>query len=174
MSLMTKYMIYKSIKAPIVMSNLYPFLMGMTALKHEKIDEFPDIKEPENCMLVVHCGYFGMTPECFSCEWTLKPSALQIVNQNAIAIDARMSLGNVTLTKLHPSFDRLQVIEGNLEQYVGYPGSDCRNGAIIRVKSGRRMMDLLYSHHSCIIIGHKRAELELVAKVFDLTIEGDY
>lgn len=173
-SLMTKYMVYKSLKAPIMMSNLYPFLMGMAALKHEKIDKFPNIHEPENCILVAHCGYFGLTPQCFSCKWTLRPRALQIVDENAIVLDARMPLGNVTLVKLHPSFDRLQVIEGNLEQYVQYPGSDCRNGAIIRVRNGRRLMDLLYSHHSCIVTGHKSAELKLVAKVFDITIQGDY
>lgn len=172
MSLMTKYIAYKSLKAPIIMSNLYPFLMGMAALKHEKITKFPDIAESENCILVAHCGYFGLTPQCFACEWTLRPRALAIVDENALAIDARLPTGPVTLVKLHSSMDRLQVIEGNLEEYVQYPGSDCRNGGIIRVKDGRRMMDLLYSHHSCIMVGHKTTELELVAKVFDLTPEG--
>ena len=172
MSLMTKYIAYKSLKAPIIMSNLYPFLMGMAALKHEKITKFPDIAESENCILVAHCGYFGLTPQCFACEWTLRPRALAIVDENALAIDAQLPTGPVTLVKLHSSMDRLQVIEGNLEEYVQYPGSDCRNGGIIRVKDGRRMMDLLYSHHSCIIVGHKTTELELVAKVFDLTPEG--
>ena len=173
MSLMTKYIVYKSTRAPIMMSNLYPFLMGMAALKHERITKFPDINEPENCMLVVHCGYFGFTPACFSCEWTLRPGALRIVDKNAIVVDARLPVGKVTLVKLHPSFDRLQVIEGNLEDYVRYPGSDCENGGIIRVKNGRRLMEVLYSHHSCIITGHKSAELELIAKVFDLTPEGE-
>lgn len=173
MSLMTKYMVYKSVKAPVIESNLYPFLMGMAALKHEKITKFPDLKEPENCILVAHCGYMGLTPRCFACEWTLRPGALQIVGENAVAVDARLPLGNVTLAKLHPSFDRLQVVEGDLEDYVQYPGSDCRNGAIIRVKNGRRLMNLLYSHHSCIIVGHKSAELDIVAKVFDLKVEGD-
>ena len=172
MSLMTKYIAYKSLRAPIIMSNLYPFLMGMAALKHEKITHFPDIREPDNCILVAHCGYFGLTPQCFACEWTLRPSALAIVDENAHVFDARLPVGPVTLVKLHSSMDRLQVIEGNLEEYVQYPGSDCRNGGIIRVKDGRRMMDLLYSHHSCIVVGHKTTELELVAKVFDLTPEG--
>ena len=174
LSLMTKYILYKSIKAPIIMSNLYPFLMGMAALKHEKIDKFPDIREPENCILVAHCGYFGLAPQTFSCEWTLRPAALEIVDRNSVAVDARMPLGHITLAKLHSSFERLQLFEGNLEQYVQYPGSDCRNGAIIRVKNGRRLMDLLYSHHSCILTGHKKAEIELVAKVFELTINGDF
>ncbi|MHB8062328.1 MAG: hypothetical protein ACYDG2_06810 [Ruminiclostridium sp.] len=173
MSLMTKYIIYKATKAPIIMSNLYPFLMGMAALKHEKIEKFPEIDEPDNCILVAHCGYMGLAPECFSCKWTLRPRALQIVDENALAVDARLPVGKVTLAKLHSSFDRLQMIEGNLEDYVQYPGSDCRNGAIIRVKNGRRLMNLLYSHHSCIIVGHKSAELEIVAKVFELKIEGD-
>jgi hypothetical protein len=172
MSLMTKFIAYKSLKAPIMMSNLYPFLMGMAALKHEKITKFPDIAEPDNCILVAHCGYFGLMPQCFSCEWTLRPPALAIVDENAHAIDAQLPTGPVTLVKLHSSMDRLQVIEGNMEEYVQYPGSDCRNGGIIRVKDGRRMMDLLYSHHSCIVVGHKSTELELVAKVFDLVPEG--
>ncbi len=172
MSLMTKYLAYKSLRAPIIMSNLYPFLMGMAALKHEKITHFPDINEPENCILIAHCGYFGLTPQCFACEWTLRPRALAIVDENAHVLDARFPVGPVTLVKLHSSMDRLQVIEGNLEEYVQYPGSDCRNGGIIRVKDGRRMMDLLYSHHSCIVVGHMSTELELVAKVFDLTPEG--
>ena len=172
LSLMTKYIAYKSLEAPIMMSNLYPFLMGMAALKHEKIMKFPDITEPENCILVAHCGYFGLMPQCFSCEWILLPRALAIVDENAHAIDARFPVGPITLVKLHSSMDRLQVIEGNLEEYVQYPGSDCRNGGIIRVKDGRRMMDLLYSHHSCIVVGHKSTELELVAKVFDLVPEG--
>ncbi len=172
MSLMTKYIAYKSIQAPIIMSNLYPFLMGMAALKHEKITHFPDIREPDNCILVAHCGYFGLTPQCFACQWTLRPSALAIVDENAHMLDARLPTGPVTLVKLHSSMDRLQVIEGNLEEYVQYPGSDCRNGGIIRVKDGRKLMDLLYSHHSCIMVGHKSVELELVAKVFDLTPEG--
>lgn len=173
MSLMTKYIINKSTKAPVIMSNLYPFLMGMAALKHERIEKFPEIDEPENCILVAHCGYMGFAPQCFSCEWTLRPRALKIVDENALAVDARLPIGKVTLAKLHSSFDRLQMIEGKLEDYAQYPGSDCRNGAIIRVKNGRRLMNLLYSHHSCIIVGHKSAELEIVAKVFDLTIEGD-
>jgi len=171
LSLMTKYIVYKSTKSPIIMSNLYPFLMGMAALKHEKINKFPDINEPENCILVAHCGYFGLVPQTFSCEWTLRPAALQIVDSNAVAIDARMHLGNVTLVKLHPSLDRLQIIDGNLENYVQYPGSDCRNGGIIRVKNGHSLMDMLYSHHSCIVEGNKKIEIELTAKVFDLMVE---
>lgn len=172
-SLMTKYILYKALRAPIMMSNLYPFLMGMAALKHEKITKFPEIREPENCILVAHCGYMGLVPQCFACEWTLRPRALQIVDENAIMIDARMTLGDVTIAKLHTAFDRLLVMEGKLEDYAQYPGSDCRNGAIIRVENGRRMMDLLYSHHSCIITGHKSAELELVARVFGLKTEGN-
>ncbi len=173
MSLITKYIVYKSLRAPIMMSNLYPFLMGMAALKHERIQKFPEIDEPQNCVLVAHCGYFGMLPSCFACEWTLRPRALQIVDENALAVDARLPVGPVTLTKLHSTFEKIQSIEGNLEQYVQYPGSDCRNGGIIRVKNGRRLMASLYSHHSLIVTGHRNAEIELVARVFELEAEAE-
>ena len=43
MSLITEYILNKSLKAPIIMTNIYPFLMGMAALKHEKIPHFPEV-----------------------------------------------------------------------------------------------------------------------------------
>lgn len=59
MSMATKYIINKSLRAPIMMSNIYPFLVGMAALKHERIEKFPDVPEPENHLLVAHCWYLG-------------------------------------------------------------------------------------------------------------------
>ncbi len=170
-SLMTKYIVNKSLNAPILMSNIYPFLMGMAALKHEKITSFPDIKEPDNCILVAHCGYMGLTCQSQASEWTLRPKALEIVDENAIAIDARIPEGNITMVKLHPSFGQLFVAGGVLEGYEQYPGSDCRNGAIIRVENGHKLMDKLYSHHCCILTGEKSVELEMMSRVFDISAE---
>lgn len=171
MSLLTKYIIHRSLDVPIMMSNIYPFLMGMAALKHEKIDAFPDVEEPENHLLVAHCGYLGVLPRPFAKEWKLKPRVLEIVNENATAIDARLPEGPVTLAKLDPTLSRLQVVEGDLEGYVQYPGSDCRNGAIIRVKNGYRLLESFYSHHNCIITGHRGYELKNMARAVDLEAE---
>ena len=154
-SLATMYLVKKSIGADIIMSNIYPFLMGMAALKHEKIDKFPEVDEPENHLLVVHCGYFGQVPLCMAQEWTLRKKVLAIVDENATAIDARLPLGKVVITKLHPNLNELMVTTGMLENYVQYPGSDCRNGGLIKVKDGYRLMDLFYSHHNCIVVGDK-------------------
>lgn len=171
MSLLTKYLIHKTTQAPIMMSNIYPFLMGMAALKHEKIDKFPDVEEPENHMLVAHCGYLGVVPVSFSSSWVLKPRVLEIVNPNAIAIDARLPEGPLTLAKLHPGMEKIQVVEGELEGYVQYPGSDCRNGAVIRVQNGYRIMKSFYSHHDLLITGHRKEEIGIMAEAFDLEVE---
>ncbi len=171
MSLLTKFIIHKSLDAPIMMSNIYPFLMGLSALKHEKIDKFPDVDEPENHLLVVHCGYFGVVPRPFCTEWTLRPRVLAIVDDNATAIDGRMPVGPVTLAKLDPTFTKLQVIQGNLTGYVQYPGTDCRNGALIRVKNGYSLMDRFYSHHNLIITGHRSVEIRLMARVLGLEVD---
>ena len=64
--------------------------MGKAAPKHEKVSSFPEVDRPENHLLVVHCGYLGMLPESFSSDWKLKPRVLEIVNENATAIDARL------------------------------------------------------------------------------------
>lgn len=169
-SLATMYLIQKSIDADLVMSNIYPFLMGMAALKHERIDKFPEVEEPQNHLLVVHCGYFGVVPKCIASKWTLRKKILAIVDENATAIDARLPLGEVVITKLHPNLDKLMVVKGVLENYVQYPDSDCRNGALIKVEDGYRLMDLFYSHHNCIIVGNKTEDLKFIAKVFDIDI----
>jgi len=171
LSLLTEYITYNSLRAPLMMSNMYPFLVGMAALKHEKINEFPSVREPDNCILVVHCGYMGMLPCSFCTEWALKPKVLEIVDGNAVMIDARMAEGDVTLAKLHPSLEKLLVIGGRIEEYVQYPGSDCRNGALVRVKDGHKVMDKLYSHHDILMQGDRAVQLELVSKVLEIEAE---
>lgn len=170
-SLLTKYIIHKSLNAPIMMSNNYPFLMGMAALKHEKIQEFPNVEDPDNYILVAHCGYMGFVPRCYASEWVLKPKVLGIVDENALAVDARLPVGGVTLGELHPTLNKMLVIEGELDNYAQYPGSDCRNGALIKVKNGHKIMNSMYSHHSIFTTGHRSVELENVAKVLDMDFE---
>ncbi|MBN1451172.1 MAG: hypothetical protein JW963_09175 [Anaerolineales bacterium] len=170
-SMLTKYLLHKSLHVPIMMTNLYPFLMGQAALKHERISDFPKIEEPENHLLVAHCGYLGVLPQSFATEWTLRPKVLAIVDDNATAIDARLPVGEMTLAKLHPSFEKITVIEGTLEDYVQYPGSDCLNGAILKVPDGRQLMTHLSSHHYLLMTGHNAATIRMIATVLDLEVE---
>ncbi len=173
-SLTTKYIINKSLDVPLMMSNIYPFLMGDAALKHEKIPNFPEIvEEPDNHMLMAHCGFLGVCPRCYakSERWTLRPKVLAIVDDNAHAIDADMRPGPCTLAKLDPSMTRLMVMEAENKGYVQYAGTDFRNGAVIKVKDGHRMMRNVYSHHQLLIEGHVERDLLTIADVFGLEIE---
>lgn len=86
-TLISKFILYSALRRPIMMTNIYPFLVGMAALKHEKIETFPDIEDPDNHALGVHCGYFGFAPESFCAHWTMRPKVLEIVNEDAIVID---------------------------------------------------------------------------------------
>ena len=166
LTLLSTYVIYRSIEKPIMMTNLYPFLVGMAALAHEKIDKFPDIDDPDNHALGVHCGYFGFVPRKFCSEWKLVPKVLEIVNEKACMVDCRMPEGPVTLAKIYPGFKKLSLIKAEIESYVQYPGSDCRNGALIRYREGHKVMDNLCSHHSLIITGDVIPQLRQVARVF--------
>lgn len=171
MSLLTKYITYKTLQRPIMMTNLYPFLMGMAAIKHERIDKFPDIEEPENHILIVHCGYMGLIPKCFAKEWTLKEKVLAIVDDHATAVDAEFPIGDVTLVEFHPTLKRVMVVEGELEGYEQYPDSDCLNGGLIKVNDGHKFMDTMYSHHCCITTGKNARDLKLVARVLGLSVD---
>jgi len=168
-SMLTEVLIAKTIEAPFMMTNLYPFLMGQAALKHEHIPNFPQVDgKPENHILAAHCGYLGVVPQSFSTNWTLKEKVLAIVDDNATAIDARFPEGPVTLVKVTPPFTRWSVIEGNLPKYAQFPDSHCLNGAVIEVSNGPKMIDNLVSHHYIITTGHNQNALDVVSKVFDL------
>jgi hypothetical protein len=171
-SMLTKFIVNRSLRTPVMMSNLYPFLMGQAALQHERIPAFPDVDgNPDDYVLAVHCGYLGVLPRSFSVSWKLRPKALAIVDDNATAIDARLPLGDLTLVKLGPTFSTLAVVEGELTGYAGFAGSDCRNGAVIRVPDGHALMSRLPSHHSILTTGHDLAGLELIGHVLGLEVE---
>lgn len=172
-SLISQVIFYQALRRPVMMTNIYPFLVGMAALKHEKIQEFPKIEDPDNHALGVHCGYFGFVPRSFCESWVLKPKVLEIVNENAAAVDCRLARGPVTMAKLHADMNKLTVIEAELEDYVQYPGSDCRNGALLRYVngSGEKVMQSLSSHHAVLISGRVTAQLQEVAKVYGFQME---
>jgi hypothetical protein len=170
-SMLTQLLLHRSLNAPLMMTNLYPFLMGQAALKHERIAAFPDLPEPENHVLVAHCGYLGVLPTSMSESWTLREKVLAIVDDDASAIDARLPEGPVTLAKLSPSMATLTVVESELIGYAQYPGSDCLNGGVIRVPNGHALMERLPSHHAILMQGHRPAELRMLGRLFDLEIE---
>jgi L-fucose isomerase-like protein len=96
---------------------------------------------------------------------------LAIVNQHANAIDARLPAGPMTLVKLDSTFGKLSVAEGELSGYAQYPGSDCLNGAVLKVADGHKLMRTLTSHHYLLTTGHNLTGLLSVARVFDLEVE---
>lgn len=84
LSMLSTYILYRSLEKPIMMTNLYPFLVGMAALAHERIQSFPQVEDPDNCALGVHCGYFGFVPRKFCTNWTLRPKVLEIVKSSTL------------------------------------------------------------------------------------------
>jgi hypothetical protein len=168
-TMLTELLIQRGLDVPFMMTNLYPFLMGMAALKHEHIPNFPAVEaEPENHVLTAHCGYLGVVPQSFATEWTLREKVLAIVDDNATAIDARLPEGDVTLVKLEPPFDTLSVVEGKLTGYAQFADSHCLNGAVIRVPNGHRLMKELASHHYILTIGKNLTRLDALSQVFGL------
>jgi len=172
MSMITQYLLHHALDAPIMMTNLYPFLLGNAALKHERIESFPAVEaEPEKHVLVAHCGYMGVIPTSFATEWTLRGKVLAIVDDNASAIDARLSTGAVTLAKLHPDMNRLTVAEGQLTGYAHFPNSHCLNGGLIKVRDGHKLMNALASHHYLLLVGHHLVDIQFLGQVFGLSVE---
>lgn len=174
MTLSSKYIFYKSLERPMMMTNIYPFLMGDAATRHEKIPGFPEILDnPENHILLAHCGYFGLVPRCLSEKWIVREPVLDwLVNKNSHAFDARMRVGPATMAKLDADVKRLMVVKSRLKGYVQYDNSsDCRNGGIVEIADGKRFLDSVYSHHVILIEGDVAHELEGIGKIMDVSTE---
>lgn len=171
-SLMTQYLVGKTIDAPVFTTNIYPFLSGMPALSHEKIQSFPQVQDPDDHALLVHCGYFGLLPQATSKKWCLKPCVLGwLVGENSVAVDAELETGDITFCKLHGTMDGLFAEKAVLEEYVQYPGSDCRNGGLIRVPDGYRLMERIQSHHVIVTTGKRLNQLRMVCEIFGLRVD---
>lgn len=167
-SMITKFIVWEALRTPVMMSNLYPFLMGQAALKHEKIPYFPEVDQPENHILVAHCGFFGVVPQSWATEWTLRPPVLEIVDANSHAIDARFPEGDITLVKIASTLDTLTSVPAELLNYEQYADSDCLNGAVLRVEDGYRYVEALPSHHAILAVGDQTRRLELACSVLGL------
>ncbi len=171
-SMMTEFLTWQTLRAPVMMTNLYPFLMGDAALKHEKIPYFPAVEDrAADHILVAHCGFLGVVPPSFSTSWSVQPRVLEIVDPNAHALDARMAEGDTTIVKLTSTMDTLTVTPADLTGYHQFENSDCLNGAVLRVPDGYRYVEALPSHHAVLATGDLRRRLELVAPVLGLGIQ---
>jgi len=170
-SMITKYLVYQSLGTPVMMTNLYPFLMGQAALKHEKIPYFPEIDEPQNHILAAHCGFFGIVPPSWATQWSVRPRVLEIVDPNAHALDARFPEGDLTVVKITSTMDALTVTPALLENYEQYENSDCLNGAVLRVEDGYRYVENLPSHHAVLAVGDITRRLEVVSGVLGVGIQ---
>lgn len=171
-SMITKYIIWQSLKAPVMMTNLYPFLMGQAALAHERIPYFPPVDdEPENHILAAHCGFLGVIPQSFATEWTLRPRVLEIVNEASNAIDARFPEGDLTIAKIRSTMDSFAVTPALLTTYAQYQHSDCLNGAVLRVADGYRFVEELPSHHAVLAVGDISRRLDVVGQTLGVAME---
>ncbi len=171
-SMISKYIVWESLKNPVMMTNLYPFLMGDAALKHEKIPYFPPVSEqPENHILAAHCGFFGVVPQSFSSTWTLKPRVLEIVDEDSNAIDARFPEGDVTILKIRSTMDSFTVTPAVLSEYAQFQNSDCLNGAVMRIEDGHRFVEGLASHHAVIATGDLTRRMEVLGQTMGLAME---
>lgn len=169
----TQYIMASTIDAACFTTNIYPFLSGMPALSHEKIQSFPEVEAPDDHALLVHCGYLGCAVnQKHATKWTLRPSVLAwLFGEDSTAIDAEVGTGDITMCKLSLDFSKLQMIRADLEKYVQYPGSDCRNGGLIKVDDGYRLMEKIASHHVIVLTGKRSSQMKAVALVFDFNMD---
>ena len=172
LTLLSTYVLYHSLEAPIMMTNIYPFLVGKAAIHHERMEDFPAVDEPENHALGVHCGYAGFAPRCFCKDkWRVVPKVLAIVNEKATMVDCELPVGDMVLAKINPSFDKITVIPGEIEMYLQFPGTDARNASLLHYHNGEKVMEELPSHHQMIIVGKQKASIIQIARVFGWSCE---
>ena len=171
LSMMTQYLINRCLATPVVMTNIYPFLVGQPVLDHMDMTAFPAVADPENYLLAGHCGYLGVLPQTEQAEaWMLRSSVLDVFEGRGGAIDGRLPLGDILLVKLNPDCAGWAVVEGDLQDYVHTPQSEqSKIAAVIRVDNGPALLKSITSQHYILTTGATAADFRIVSEVFDLT-----
>jgi hypothetical protein len=168
-SMITEYLVHRSLDVPVMMTNLYPFVSGQAALDHERIPYFPEVTgDPRNYILAAHCGFFGLIPRPMAARWRLTPPVLGIVNGKANMIDAEFAASAATLVKITSTMDALAITPAQLVRYEQYENSDCLNGGVLRVGDGERFVENLPSHHYIVAQGAIERRLDLACQVLGL------
>ena len=72
--------------------------------------------------------------------------------------------------KLGSDMRTLSVTPAELTGYQQYPGSDCLNGAVLRVADGYGFVESTPSHHVVLVVGDVARRLQLVAEVWGLEV----
>ena len=103
-------------------------------------------------------------------RWTVKPKVLDIVDDNAIALDAELEKGDSLILKLGPDMKKLYVSESNIKDYLKFPGSHARNAALLEFRDGHSIMNNLPSHHVVILKDSTMEEIEILCKIFNLEL----
>lgn len=172
LSMATELLVHHVLDTPVVMTNVYPFLLGQQVLDHLRLSRFPDVDRPRDHVLAAHCGYLGVLPVAHATgPWELRPAVIAMAGPKGHAIDAELPVGTVTIAKLSTTSDALMTTSAELTGYAGEPESDCRNGAVLRVADGDRFTDRLPSHHVVLASGDGRRGLEIAGQAFGLPIE---
>ena len=134
---------------------------------------FPAVKgNPADYVLVAHCGYLGVVPQAFATEWKLRKKVLAIVEENSAVIDAPAADRPHYADENSLRFQRPDRRRGELlEDYAQFSGSDCRNGGVLHLQNGHRLMSHLASHHALLMTGHQHADIDTIAPIFSLTLK---
>jgi len=126
-SMLTKFIVHRSLRVPVMMSHLYPFLMGQGRWKHERIPEFPRVDDPENYVPGGSLRLPGSGAQSFATEWNLRRKVLRHRRRQRHGDRCPAAGGRPDALKARSHFERLVMVEGELSA-CGLPGSDCRNG----------------------------------------------
>ena len=93
-----------------------------------------------------------MLPQSFATEWAVRPRVLEMVDENAHALDARLPEGDTTIVKSTSTMDALTVVPADL---TGYAQLRLRLRERRGAPGGRRLPlpGGLPSHHAVLATG---------------------
>jgi len=117
-------------------------------------------------------GYMGLVPRPFAAELTASQEGPCDRRRECRGRSTPAAHRRRTLAKLLPTMDRLSMTEARLTGYAQFPGSDCLNGGLVRVRDGRKFHGpASASHHYLLVAGHHGVDFAFLGKVFGLTVE---
>lgn len=168
LSIITMALVGNYLNEPCFMTNIYPLSIWSFVSKHLGITSLS--LDLDKHMLLCHCARLGCVPPSMACKFELVKK-FDKIDKHGVMVNASLERGPITIIKISPMFDSIQVIQGYLKDMIKTDTLHCRVAALVEVKNSDLIADNLYSHHVVVIKGNYVSDLEDLAKVLKLNIE---
>jgi len=125
--------------------------------------------DPSRTLLLGHCSYLGPVPLSVVTRVAFRKKYDRA--HRSSVVDAELPSSLLTLVRLSPVLDALQVVLYCPREVARFGSPHCGAVAVVEVRGSREVAERLYSHHVAVALGDRRRELGMPSRALGVRYE---